>query len=210
MRSWVAVRRGTPYDVVATGLAPLVATGRLAAVLVEEDEGVLVGNRLDLDVPVVDQVDVSAVLAADLVAVEVTRLGRPLQLLSDPLRLGRALGLREDEIGCAARLAPHLFDATNAVVALGVERRGPRDAPSVGSMWPTTADSRSGQGAPPRAVPGRSEPHGPSPCHPTRRRTTSTTSGPSTWPQWPRRCRRDRCCSSRPVTVAALFRDVYR
>lgn len=114
-----AVPRGTGYAAVAAGVAPLVTTGRLAAVLVEDDEGVLVANRLGTDVPVVDEVDVDALLAAELVAVEVSIDGRGLQVLPDPLKLSAALGISGEEVDDAAGLAPLLFDSTNAVVVLG-------------------------------------------------------------------------------------------
>jgi hypothetical protein len=89
------------------------------AVLLADDEAVLVANRLAVDVPVVDEVDVEAVLAAERLAVEVSEDGRPLQMLPDPLKLGAALALGRGEIDDAAKLAPLLFDSTNAVVGLG-------------------------------------------------------------------------------------------
>ncbi len=115
----VAVPAGAGYREVAAGLAALAAAGRLVAVLLADDEAVLVANRLPVDVPVVDEVDVEAVLAAETVAVEVSQDGRPLQTLPDPLKLGAALHLGDAEIDDAAKLAPLLFDSTNAVVGLG-------------------------------------------------------------------------------------------
>lgn len=115
----VVVHSGTGFAGAAAGLAPLVAADRLAAVLVEDDEGVLVANRLDADVPVIDEVDARAVLAAEQVAVEVSDGGHPLQVLPDPLKLCGALGLADGEIDDAANLAPLLLDSTNAVVAAG-------------------------------------------------------------------------------------------
>jgi hypothetical protein len=110
---------GLGYESVAASLSSAAAAGRVAAVLMEDDEAVLVANRLPVRVPVVDDVDVDAVLAAETVAVEVTCGGQPLRALTDPLRLGTAFGLSEAEFADAAHLAPLLFDSTNAVVALG-------------------------------------------------------------------------------------------
>ena len=125
----VVVPAGTGYATAASGLARVLATGRLAAVLVEDDEGVLVANRLDVDVPVVDEVDATAVLHADRVAVEVAGDGRPLRLLPDPLRLVAELGLSDGELHDAAGLAPLLHDSTVAVVAVGgAPVRTPRDS----------------------------------------------------------------------------------
>ena len=119
----VVVPSGSGYERVAALLAPLVESGRVAAVLVEDDEAVLLANRLPGDVPVVDEVDVEAVLGADRVAVEVAEPGQPLRLLTDPLKLRTALLLSEPELADAARLAGLLFDAGNAVVTLGGRAR---------------------------------------------------------------------------------------
>jgi hypothetical protein len=123
----VVVPPGVGYADVATGVADLAASGRLAAVVMESDEGVLVANRLPVDVPVVDEIDATAVLASELVAVEVAADGRPLRVLTDPLKLRAALGLSEQELGDAATLAPLLFDSTNAVVTLGEAPAGAGD-----------------------------------------------------------------------------------
>lgn len=109
----------------ATGYAQAAAAvdrlppARVAAVVLESDEAVLVANRLHRPVPVVDEVALGAVLAAERVAVEVPPGGRPLQVLTDPLKLRTALGLTERELADAAHLARLLFDATNAVVGVG-------------------------------------------------------------------------------------------
>jgi hypothetical protein len=133
----VVVPSGSRYESVAALLAPLVASGRVAAVLVEDDEAVLLANRLPGDVPVVDEVDAAAVLGADRVAVEVAEGGQPLRLLTDPLRLRAALLLSEPELADAARLARSLFDAANAVVTLG----GPaRDTDAACPAWIEVAE----------------------------------------------------------------------
>jgi hypothetical protein len=113
------VPAGTGYRRAVDLLGPLAATGRLAAVLLADDEAVLVANRLPVRVPVVDDVDVDAALRADLLAVECSPDGRPLRLLPDPLRLAELLSLTDDELADAAALAPLLLDASNAVVGLG-------------------------------------------------------------------------------------------
>ena len=113
------VPAGTGYRAAVAGLAPLAESGRLAAVVLGDDEAVLVAHRLPVDVPVVDQVaDLDAVLRADLLAVEVSAGGRPLRSVTDPLRLSSLLGLAESELPDAAALAARLVDASNAVVAL--------------------------------------------------------------------------------------------
>ena len=115
----VVVPSGSGFAAAVAEANPLLASGRLAAVLVEDDEAVLIANRLGGGVPVVDQVAAAQILGAELVAVEVSAGSRPLRMLSDPLRLAAALRLAEAEVDDAARLVPRLLDVTNAVVALG-------------------------------------------------------------------------------------------
>jgi Diol dehydratase reactivase ATPase-like domain/DD-reactivating factor swiveling domain len=119
----VVVPSDAGYESVAARLAPLVVAGRVAAVLVEDDEAVLLSNRLPGEVPVVDEVDAAAALAADRVAVEVAGRGQPMRVLTDPLKLRAALRLSEPELADAAQLARLLFDAANAVVTVGGSAR---------------------------------------------------------------------------------------
>ena len=115
----VVVPRGIRFASAARDLAALAKTRPVAAVLVEADEGVLVANRLEVSVPVIDEVDSERVLAADRVAVEVSSGGRPLQVLTDALKLWTRFDLAPEERDDAARLASLLLDSTNAVVASG-------------------------------------------------------------------------------------------
>lgn len=119
-------------------LLELVPGGRLAAIVLADDEAVLVANRLPVRVPVVDEVDVEAALNADRLAVECSSDGRPLRALPDPLRLVELLALADDELADAAALAPLLLDATNAVVALG---GGPDQATAAVTAWLDLAGS---------------------------------------------------------------------
>ncbi|HSS89974.1 MAG TPA: diol dehydratase reactivase ATPase-like domain-containing protein [Streptosporangiaceae bacterium] len=108
---------GLGYARAAERLRGLIRAGMpVAAVLVAGDEGVLVANRLDTQIPVIDQVDVAGVSACPLVAVEVRAPGQPLTLLTDPVALGAALGLPDSEDGDAATLSRSLLDYSNAVV----------------------------------------------------------------------------------------------
>jgi hypothetical protein len=126
------VPSGTGYRAAVDQLEPLAASGRLAAVLLADDEAVLVAHRLSVRVPVVDEVDVDAALRADWLAVECSAARRPLRALPDPMRLGELLSLGENELSDAAALAPLLLDATNAVVALG---GGPDVSTVAASGW---------------------------------------------------------------------------
>jgi hypothetical protein len=130
----VVVPSGTGHVQAADRLRHAVADGRVAAVLVADDEAVLVANRLGAGFPVVDEVNPAAVLGAALVAVEVAGPARVLQRVSDPLALVADLGLAESERPDAARLAGLLRDATSAVVALDPERAD-EDAVAADSGW---------------------------------------------------------------------------
>lgn len=110
---------GTGYLAAVESLRSLGAAGRLAAVLLADDEAVLVSNRIDSELPVVDEVDIEQVLAADLVAVEVASGRHALRSLTDPLRVMGAFGLHEHERPDAAHVVARLHDSSNAVVSLG-------------------------------------------------------------------------------------------
>ncbi|MDQ1628654.1 MAG: hypothetical protein QOI54_2398 [Actinomycetota bacterium] len=102
--------------------------GRLAAVVLENDEAVLVANRLGdgqlPGVPVVDEVPAAEVCGALLVAVEVASAAGALRTVGDPLRLLDVLALDDAERQHAARLSAGLADSSNAVVALDLARAG--------------------------------------------------------------------------------------
>lgn len=110
------------YADVAGRVNAAVAAGRdVVAVLTENDEAVLVANRLATSLPVVDDVDVRRVLTASRVAVEVRHGMSPLQRLTDPFWLADVFGLRDDERADARAVADELFDSVCAVVMLGAE-----------------------------------------------------------------------------------------
>jgi hypothetical protein len=122
---------GLGYARAAERLRGLIRAGMpVAAVLVAGDEGVLVANRLDTQIPVIDQVDIAGASACPLVAVEVRAPGQPLTLLTDPVALGAALGLPDGEAGDAATLSRSLLDYSNAVV--GYATTGPGGAAPAG------------------------------------------------------------------------------
>jgi hypothetical protein len=127
------VSPGLGYARAAERLRGLTEAGvPVAAVLVPGDEGVLVANRIDGRMPVVDQVDLAAVASCSLVAVEVRAPGQQLTLLTDAVALAAAFGLGDGEAGDAVTLCRSLVDYSNAVI-------GCRDA---------VADSASMQQAP--------------------------------------------------------------
>lgn len=107
------------YRDVAGFVNAAIDSGRaVVGVVTTNDEAVLVSNRLTTPLPVVDGVDVSALLSATLVAVEVRQGFTSLQRLTDPYWLVDAFSLRDDERPDAALVADQLFDSACAVVCL--------------------------------------------------------------------------------------------
>jgi hypothetical protein len=121
----VVVPAGTGFAAALEPLRALLAAGRLAAVLLPDDEAVLLANRLGGGLPVVDEVDPMGLLGASRVAVEVAVPGGALRRIADPLALAVDLGLSDAEQADAARLVAQLRDASSAVVAVGAAAAGP-------------------------------------------------------------------------------------
>jgi hypothetical protein len=124
------VPRGLGYARAAELLRGLAGAGvPIEAVLVASDEGVLIANRIDSRVPVIDQVDVSGVAACPLVAVEVRAPGQPLTLLTDPVALAAAFALGDAEAADAVTLSRSLVDYSNAVIGLAGSAAEPGSHP---------------------------------------------------------------------------------
>jgi hypothetical protein len=113
------VPAGVGFAAAVGPLRELAERDLLEAVLVADDEGVLLGNRLGHDVPVVDEVPLEGLASVRAVLVEVRPVGTPLSAAADPLRLVSELRLDESEREDAQRLAGRLYDTSVAVVALG-------------------------------------------------------------------------------------------
>jgi hypothetical protein len=112
----VLVRSGTGYA--ATAAALNASSADVVAVALTDDEAVLVGNRLERQVPVVDQVPVERLAAASLIAVEVAAPGGALARLVDPLWLTACFGLADEERADAATVASQLAGRSSGLVLL--------------------------------------------------------------------------------------------
>jgi Diol dehydratase reactivase ATPase-like domain/DD-reactivating factor swiveling domain len=133
------VPAGFGYARAAGHVRGLLAAGvPIGAVLAGGDEGVLIFNRLGAPLPVIDQVDLTAVAGLDLVAVEVRPAGHPLTLLADPVALAAAFSLATGEAADAAVLCRTLVDFSNAVVGRaipGLATAGPAGVAEVTGPW---------------------------------------------------------------------------
>jgi len=115
----VLVPSGTGY-----GQTVQVVTGWLAlgvdvrAVLMADDEAVLVAARLPVQVPVADEVDLAALSAATSVVVELRPPGHRLVDVTDPIRLTALLDLSADERADAVSVAELVGDRSRAVVGV--------------------------------------------------------------------------------------------
>jgi hypothetical protein len=94
----------------------------VTAAIVEADDGVLIGNRFDRSLPIVDEVAGAELLPLGArAAVEVAEPGASVEELSDPLRLGVLLGFGPEEAR-AARTAARALAGNRAALAVRVPR----------------------------------------------------------------------------------------
>lgn len=133
-RAAIAVVTGEDFEVAAARLRAARERGwLLAGAIVDTDDAVLIGNRLDRGVPIVDEVaDAAALPLGELAAVEVAPAGAVVEHLSDPLRLAVLLGLGPEE----ARAARHAARAVAGHRAAIVVRVASRPAGPAGEEPP--------------------------------------------------------------------------
>ena len=129
----IAVVGPADFDAAAAQLRDARDRGwRIAAAIVQGDDGVLIGNRFDRSLPIVDEVSDAAQLPLGaLAAVEVAQAGATIATLSDPLRLGLLLGFDSDEARAARTAARAVAGCRAAIVvrtARSTHRRPASDA----------------------------------------------------------------------------------
>ena len=119
----IAVVGPVDFDAAATQLNDARERGwRIAAAIVEGDDGVLIGNRFDRSLPIVDEVsDARELPLGALAAVEVAPAGATIAVLSDPLRLGLLLGFDPDQAR-AARTAARAVAGYRAAIIVRTAR----------------------------------------------------------------------------------------
>jgi hypothetical protein len=124
----VSVDSAIDFEVAARAISDAVARGwRIAGVIAEQDDAVLIRNRIPIDVPVVDEVDLSGLEPGAVVAVEVVAEGRAYRALADPIALSAALHLGQDQIHRVAEFTRELADSPAIAVT---PRTGPLLAPT--------------------------------------------------------------------------------
>jgi hypothetical protein len=125
----VSVDTATDFEVAAHEIAAAVSRGwRIVGVIAAQDDAVLIRNRIPIDVPVVDEVDLDSLATGVLVAVEVVAEGRAYRALADPIALCVALELEPDQIRHVAEFTRELADSPAIAVT---PRIGAPDPPAV-------------------------------------------------------------------------------
>ena len=124
----VSVDATTDFEVAARDISDGVSRGwNIAGVIAEQDDAVLIRNRIPIDVPVVDEIDLSGLEPGALVAVEVVAEGRAYRALADPIALSAAMHLGEDQIHHVAEFTRELADSPAIAVT---PRTGPLQPPA--------------------------------------------------------------------------------
>ncbi|MCV7159080.1 diol dehydratase reactivase ATPase-like domain-containing protein [Mycolicibacterium brisbanense] len=125
----VSVDGDTDFEVAAAAIrAALTAGWSVTGVIAAQDDAVLIGNRIPIDIPVVDEVDVAGLAPGALVAVEVVPEGRAYRALADPIALCAALELDHEQLPDIAEFTRELADAPAIAVT---PRTAPPEPPAV-------------------------------------------------------------------------------
>jgi len=142
-----SVPAAVDFEDAAARLNAALARGwRLAGVLAGGDDAVLIHNRLNADVPIVDEAEVDGLPPGAVVALEVAPAGGALTTLSDPAALADRLGFGPSQLAAVAPSARELLGRRTAALtrATGAPRAV---APAPGRL------ELAGAGAAPRALP---------------------------------------------------------
>ena len=108
----VSVPAGVDFEDAAAALASEMLRGQaIVGVLVDQDDGVLIANRLPRNVPVVDEVRISELLPGVRVAVEVVPPGSARRRFADLLAVAAALHLDHTQFPAIAAATRELADA---------------------------------------------------------------------------------------------------
>ncbi|PIE99263.1 MAG: diol dehydratase reactivase subunit alpha, partial [Propionibacterium sp.] len=113
----VVADRSLPYDEIARQLNAAASRLELAGAVLQADDGVLVHNRLDHKIPIVDEVSlIDKVPIGMLAAIEVAEVGRIVEKLSNPFGIATLFGLSAEDTKSVVPLARSLVGNRSAVV----------------------------------------------------------------------------------------------
>lgn len=113
----VAVPKEYPYEVVAEVINRISKTVNVVGIILQADEAVLVENRLDKKVPIVDEVArIDKLPNGVLAAIEVAMPGQTVRMLSNPYGIATLLKLNAEETRIITPIAKSLIGKRSAVV----------------------------------------------------------------------------------------------
>lgn len=113
----VAASKEYPYEAVAQIVNRLAEEYSVVGIILQEDEAVLVENRLEKKIPIIDEVaGIHRLPQGVLVAVEVAPPGETVQMLSNPYGIATLLKLNAKETKMITPIAKSLMGKRSAVV----------------------------------------------------------------------------------------------
>ncbi|MGI5952009.1 MAG: diol dehydratase reactivase subunit alpha, partial [Brooklawnia sp.] len=113
----VVADRSHSFDAVARGINTAAKRVQITGAILQLDDGVLVHNRLDNKIPIVDEVKlIEKVPLGMLAAVEVAEVGRIVETLSNPFGIATLFGLDPEDTKQVVPLARSLVGNRSAVV----------------------------------------------------------------------------------------------
>lgn len=113
----IAVPKEYPYEVVAEVINRISKTVNVVGIILQADEAVLVENRLDKKVPIVDEVArIDKLPNGVMAAIEVALPGQTVRMLSNPYGIATLLKLSPEETRIITPIAKSLIGKRSAVV----------------------------------------------------------------------------------------------
>ena len=113
----IAVPREYPYEAVAEIINRLSRDIDIVGVILQADEAVLVENRLDKKIPIVDEVArIDKLPSGVMAAIEVAPAGQTIKMLSNPYGIATLLNLTAEETRIITPIAKSLIGKRSAVV----------------------------------------------------------------------------------------------
>ena len=113
----LAVPRDVSYEDVAMVVNRLFGMVDIRGIILQADEAVLVYNRLDNKIPIIDEVKhIERVPSGELAAIEVALEGQSVRMLSNPYGIATLLGLNAEQTRSITPIAKSLIGKRSAVV----------------------------------------------------------------------------------------------
>lgn len=113
----LAVSKAYPYETVAKAVNELAKVLTITGLILQADEAVLVYNRLDKKLPIIDEVKyIEKVPDGEQAAIEVALEGQTIRMLSNPYGIATLLGLDAEQTKNVTPIAKSLIGKRSAVV----------------------------------------------------------------------------------------------